>query len=97
MADFNKAHLEVMGNEGGYANNPADSGGETYKGIARKFHPAWPGWKMVDDLKRSLPVPPAYGGYGYPRTNGRQRGEPVTVSYHHWDYGKQAHISSRSE
>lgn len=65
MADFQKAHLEVMGNEGGYANNPADTGGETYKGIARKFHPTWPGWKMVDDLKRSLPVQPAYGGYGY--------------------------------
>lgn len=40
MADFDKAHLEVMGNEGGYANNPVDAGGETYKGIARKFWPA---------------------------------------------------------
>jgi Putative secretion activating protein len=65
VADFNKAHLEVMGNEGGYVNNPDDAGGETYKGIARKFWPSWSGWKLIDDLKRSLPLQPRYGSTAY--------------------------------
>lgn len=37
MAIFNSAFKITMGNEGGYANNPDDSGGETYAGIARNF------------------------------------------------------------
>lgn len=65
MAVFEDAHRQTMGNEGGYANNPADSGGETYKGIARKFWSSWAGWKMVDDLKRSLPLQPVYGSTAY--------------------------------
>lgn len=48
MADFYAAHKIVMAHEGGYANNPSDRGGETYKGIARKFHPDWDGWSHVD-------------------------------------------------
>lgn len=37
--------------EGGYANDPDDKGGETYRGIARRFHPGWEGWKNVDLVK----------------------------------------------
>jgi lysozyme family protein len=37
-------HVEEM--EGGWANNPADSGGETFRGIARNFHKSWPGWAI---------------------------------------------------
>ncbi|OKS87328.1 hypothetical protein RG47T_2789 [Mucilaginibacter polytrichastri] len=37
-----------MGNEGGYANNPNDHSGETYKGIVKKYWPNWPGWAIVD-------------------------------------------------
>jgi lysozyme family protein len=48
MADFNQAFDLVMGHEGGYANNPNDRGGETYKGIARKFFPGWSGWDIID-------------------------------------------------
>lgn len=51
MADFKTAHKVVMANEGGYANSPHDTGGETYKGIARKKHPNWPGWKIVDSAR----------------------------------------------
>jgi len=40
-----------MGHEGGYSNNPADSGGETYRGISRVHHPDWLGWEMVDGWK----------------------------------------------
>ena len=37
--------------EGGYANDPDDSGGETYRGISRNNNPAWQGWKVIDKVK----------------------------------------------
>lgn len=49
MADFNKAFLITMGNEGGY--NPGIGENETYKGIDRGMNPKWPGWKIIDSLK----------------------------------------------
>jgi lysozyme family protein len=50
MANFNEAlHLTAI-NEGGYANDPADHGGETYAGISRKFWPNWQGWLIIDDI-----------------------------------------------
>lgn len=52
MADFKTAYKITMAHEGGYANNPHDSGGETWKGIARKKHPDWPGWALVDKAKQ---------------------------------------------
>ena len=55
MADFEIAFDETMQFEGGYANDPDDKGGETYRGVARKFHAAWPGWKIVDELKAKSP------------------------------------------
>lgn len=51
MADFLKAFVITLGNEGGYSNNPSDAGGETYAGISRKFNPNWEGWKIVDRSK----------------------------------------------
>lgn len=48
MANFKPAFDLTMGHEGGYSNDPDDSGGETYRGIARNFHPAWEGWKILD-------------------------------------------------
>lgn len=65
MANFNAAHAKVMGNEGDYANNPADVGGETYKGIARKFWPNWSGWKYVDAVKANAIPQPAYDTTAY--------------------------------
>lgn len=50
MADFNMAYQKSMKIEGGYANDPDDSGGETWKGIARKYHPDWSGWSIVDRI-----------------------------------------------
>lgn len=41
--------------EGGYANDPDDKGGETYKGISRNNFPNWPGWKVVDMTKATNP------------------------------------------
>ncbi len=50
---FETAFKNTMGHEGGYANDPDDHGGETYKGISRKFHPQWKGWKEIDQLLAS--------------------------------------------
>lgn len=51
MAKFEIADKITGGNEGGYANNKADRGGETEAGIARNFWPNWPGWKHIDQYK----------------------------------------------
>jgi lysozyme family protein len=51
MADFKIADKITGLNEGGYANDPDDRGGETYAGIARNFWPKWLGWKYIDQYK----------------------------------------------
>lgn len=43
--------------EAGYANNPDDSGGETYAGISRNNWPNWGGWKYVDLAKEDQTAP----------------------------------------
>lgn len=68
MSDFLTAHKKVMGHEGGYANNPDDRGGETYKGIARNFHPKWGGWRYIDNTKAQAVKQPSFG----------------TTEYSHW-------------
>lgn len=55
MANFTIALKKVLKNEGGYANNPNDAGGETYKGISRKNHPTWTGWISIDQIKKTHP------------------------------------------
>lgn len=37
--DFDKAFDRLMGNEGGYSNNPRDPGGETNWGISKRSYP----------------------------------------------------------
>lgn len=51
MADFSQAVAKTELWEGGYANNPKDSGGETYRGISRRNWPNWKGWSIVDGQK----------------------------------------------
>ncbi len=58
MADYQKALALVLQHEGGYANDPVDRGGETYRGIARRVHPQWAGWRRVD-AQRGTPGFPA--------------------------------------
>jgi lysozyme family protein len=53
MANFLLAYQQVIKNEGGYVNDPADPGGETYKGVARKMNSKWDGWILVDTLRRT--------------------------------------------
>lgn len=57
MAEFKIAFKKTGGFEGGYSNHPADSGGETWAGVARKYHPNWAGWAIVDKHKKALGVP----------------------------------------
>jgi len=56
MAKFEIAEAITGRNEGGYANNPADTGGETYAGIARNYWGNWQGWKIIDNIKFDLKV-----------------------------------------
>ena len=48
---FKTAFKRTMRFEGGYSNHSADRGGETYRGISRKFWPYWEGWKYIPKLK----------------------------------------------
>ena len=54
---FETAYKRLLGHEGGYSNHPADRGGETYKGVARKFHPNWDGWEFIDLARDSEDFP----------------------------------------
>ena len=51
MAQFKLAQEKTSAIEGKYANVPGDRGGETYRGVARKRWPSWPGWVVIDQLK----------------------------------------------
>ena len=57
MADFKQAYNITMAHEGGYANDKADSGGETWKGIARNKNPKWAGWSVVDEYREKSGFP----------------------------------------
>jgi lysozyme family protein len=48
---FERAFSATMQREGGYVLHKVenDRGGTTYAGIARNFHPSWPGWRHIDD------------------------------------------------
>jgi lysozyme family protein len=62
MAEFQQAYALTARTEGGYANHPADTGGETWAGISRNNWPAWVGWLIVDQLR---------GRAGFPGTLSR--------------------------
>ena len=58
MADFSKAILRLLQNEGDYdAPDPDDPGGETFRGVARAFTPEWIGWPMIDAAKKQPGFP----------------------------------------
>lgn len=56
MADFSMSYGKTMLFEGAYSNDPNDRGGETWKGIARKMHPSWKGWTLIDKAKSRISV-----------------------------------------
>ncbi len=55
MAKFEIAHKLTQNFEGGFANNPNDSGGMTWRGIARNYNPKWKGWIIVDSILSTKP------------------------------------------
>lgn len=57
MARFKEAYDKTMKHEGGYGHDPHDVGGETYKGVARSYHPGWYGWSMIDEEKGRADFP----------------------------------------
>lgn len=81
---FEQAYKIVYGEEGGYANEKTDTGGETYGGISRVHNPAWPGWVRVDQLKNTK------GGYlpRYFRDAELDRLVKVYLKTKYWDYPK---------
>lgn len=54
MANFNEAFDITMGHEGGYIDDKDDVGGETYRGIARRYNPDWEGWEIIDETKPDI-------------------------------------------
>jgi len=57
MPEFVPAYEKTMGHEGGYGNDPDDAGGETYKGISRRYNPTWEGWEIIDSMKSHADFP----------------------------------------
>lgn len=53
MANFQTAWNITKQNESGYSNDPNDIGGETYRGISRKYNPNWIGWVTIDGIKKT--------------------------------------------
>ena len=51
--DFQISFNKALSSEGFISNNAFDKGGFTYKGISRIKHPAWPGWKIINNIYRS--------------------------------------------
>ena len=58
MADFGSAIKKILAIEGGYSYDMDDVGGETYRGISRRFHPLWAGWPIIDRWKDDEGFPP---------------------------------------
>ena len=56
MANFGDAFKKLSIKEGGYVNDKDDAGGETYKGISRRYNPTWQGWTMIDSYKKHYTV-----------------------------------------
>lgn len=57
MSNFATAYNITMVIEGGYANNPNDHGGQTWKGIAQNMHPEWLGWAIIEAAKPQFDFP----------------------------------------
>jgi lysozyme family protein len=52
MAEFTQAFQKTVGHEGGYVFDRDDAGGETYRGISRRWFPDWEGWRIIDNSKK---------------------------------------------
>ncbi|MGH1428922.1 MAG: glycoside hydrolase family 108 protein [Arenicella sp.] len=50
MANFKIADEITRGHEEGHSYHPSDEGGETWNGIARRYHRDWAGWSLLDRI-----------------------------------------------
>lgn len=50
MSNYDEAYKIVARNEGGYADDPTDKGGQTIFGLTRRDWPNWSGWPVVDKV-----------------------------------------------
>lgn len=57
MANFKEAYLKTSVTEGKWCNVEGDTGGETWKGIARNSHPSFAGWVSIDFHKKEIKFP----------------------------------------
>lgn len=57
MANFEPALNITLKFEGLYSNDSDDKGGETYKGISKKYHENWEGWRIIDKNKMYINFP----------------------------------------
>lgn len=70
MAEFEPAYEITNGNEGGWQNDPHDSGNDdaghgTYKGLASAKQPRWKGWPIIAAAIAKMPLQPPYGTKPY--------------------------------
>ena len=84
MANFVESYNITLGHEGGYVNDLDDAGGETFKGISRKFNPTWAGWRLIDVYKMHEGFPHNIIKYDY------DLDEAVKTFYkrNYWDVNK---------
>lgn len=87
MASFVEAFEKMITNEGGYQLHQVkgDRGGQTFAGIARRYHPDWSGWPMIDELDLDNPqlqehVRAFYKHQFWDRIQGDQIGSPAIAN-----------------
>jgi len=51
---FDQSFKELILDEGGYANNPNDTGKETYLGVSRVHNPKAKMWGIIDNIKKDI-------------------------------------------
>jgi len=56
VADLLKALPAVLKHEGGWVHDLNDPGGETYRGISRRYFPRWHGWDLIDGQRKAGPI-----------------------------------------
>jgi len=48
---FKRGLEKVLEHEGFYSNDSRDHGGETYRGVSRRWFPKWKGWEIIDSYE----------------------------------------------
>ncbi len=57
MKYYLKAVELLLNNEGYYSNDKDDVGGETYRGISRRYYSSWFGWNIIDISRKESDFP----------------------------------------